>query len=121
MFLALSLGVTSIAGAADFDEALKAYKRGNYATALQGFQSLAEEGHDSAQFNLGLMYANGEGVPQDGTAAVRWYRKAAEQGDTDALFNVGLMYNNGHGVSRTMPSQLNGTGKRQSRGMPVPN
>ena len=33
-----------------------------------------------AQFNLGVMYANGDGVPKDAAEAVKWYRKAADQG-----------------------------------------
>jgi TPR repeat protein len=37
-------------------------------------------GYADAQYNLALMYNNGEGVPQDYALAVEWYRKAAEQG-----------------------------------------
>ena len=33
-----------------------------------------------AQYNLGYMYHNGQGVPQDYAEAVKWYRKAADQG-----------------------------------------
>ena len=51
-----------------------------------------------AQFSLGVMYDNGEGVPQDNAEAVKWYRLAAEQGDADAQFNLGRMYDNGEGV-----------------------
>ena len=58
----------------------------------------AEQGHANAQFNLGLMYSNGEGVPEDDAEAVKWYRKAAEQGYANAQFNLGLMYLNGEGV-----------------------
>ena len=41
---------------------------------------LAEQGYATAQYNLGLMYANGEGVPENDKTAVMWYTKAAEQG-----------------------------------------
>ena len=41
---------------------------------------LAEGGDKIDQFNLGIMYENGEGVPQDYKEAVKWYTKAAEQG-----------------------------------------
>ena len=34
----------------------------------------------SAQAVLGVMYDNGEGVPEDDAQAVSWYRKAAQQG-----------------------------------------
>ncbi len=58
----------------------------------------AEQGHASAQYNLGVMYDNGEGVTQDASEAVRWTRKAAEQGDAWAQTNLGWMYANGEGV-----------------------
>ena len=58
----------------------------------------AEQGHASAQNNLGVMYGTGEGVLEDDAAAVRWYRLAAEQGYADAQFNLGLMYDTGEGV-----------------------
>lgn len=45
----------------------------------------AEQGHATAQFNLGLMYAQGEGVPQDSREGVAWIRRAAEQGEDRAL------------------------------------
>ena len=50
----------------------------------------AEQGFAAAQYNLGLMYANGQGVHQDDAQAVRWYRKAAEQGYAKAQYNLGL-------------------------------
>jgi len=40
----------------------------------------AEQGDAEAQYNLGVRYANGEGVPEDYKEAVKWFRKAAEQG-----------------------------------------
>ena len=51
----------------------------------------AEQGDVTAQFDLGLMYATGEGVPQDSVEAVAWYRKAAEQESAAAQNNLGLM------------------------------
>ena len=46
------------AAAQTFDAALEAYVRGDYATALAGFQNYAEQGDATAQFNLGVMYAS---------------------------------------------------------------
>ena len=56
---------------------------------------LAEGGDTTAQWNLGVMYDTGEGVPQDDEEAVKWYTKAAEQGDVDAQWNLGVMYDTG--------------------------
>ena len=56
------------------------------------------QGHASAQFNLGVMHAAGEGVLKDEAEAVRWFRLAAEQGVADAQNNLGAMYATGKGV-----------------------
>jgi len=50
---------------ADFEAGLDAYERGDYDTALAEFRPLAEQGNTEAQYNLALMYGNGQGVPQD--------------------------------------------------------
>ena len=97
----LSLSVLmplTLGEAADFQAGLEAYERGDYAVALREWRPLAEQGHPWTQFMLGLMYADGEGVPKDDTEAVKWYRKAAEQGEALAQTNLGVMYDNGKGV-----------------------
>jgi TPR repeat protein len=68
------------------------------AQAVAWYRHAAEQGHANAQFNLGVMYANGRGVPKDDTQAVAWFRHAADVGDADAQFNLGVMYANGRGV-----------------------
>ena len=65
---------------------------------MQWFRKAAEQGDADAQFNLGLAYANGQGVRQDYAEAVQRYRKAAEQGYADAQINLGNMYYKGRGV-----------------------
>jgi len=91
---------------AGFDEGVQAYKRGDYATAYTEFLPLALAGGASAQYNLGLMYDTGRGVPQDYVEAAKWYRRAAEQGDTDAQYNLGVMYAKGKGVPQDYAQAL---------------
>jgi hypothetical protein len=67
---------------------------------FQWYQKAAEQGDASAQLNLGLMYATGQGVAKDERKAFEWYQKAAEQGDASAQFNLGLMYDAGRGVAK---------------------
>jgi TonB family protein len=62
------------------------------------FRTAADQGDASAQYTLGLLYSEGQGVPQDFGQAVAWYRKAADQGNADAMFNLGSMYAKGAGV-----------------------
>ena len=69
-------------------------------TALdfQKTKKLAEGGDKIAQYNLGVKYYFGEGVPQDYKEAVKWFTKAAEQGDAKAQYNLGNKYRKGEGV-----------------------
>jgi len=47
------------------DRCSASYENGDYATALREWEPLAEQGNAYAQSNLSLMYAKGQGVPQD--------------------------------------------------------
>jgi len=58
----------------------------------------AEKGDKIAQNYLGVMYDNGEGVPEDDKEAVKWYRKAAEQGNRFGQYSLGVMCARGEGV-----------------------
>ena len=60
-------------GLADFDAGVVAYERGDFATAMREMLRLASGGDAQAQYNLGLMYDNGDGVPQDYVQAHMWY------------------------------------------------
>jgi len=68
--------------------------------ALADLKERAQQGNAEAQFNLGVCYANGEGVAKDWDEAVKWWRKAAEQGDADAQKNLGNSYYQGEGVAK---------------------
>ena len=65
---------------------------------FKSLKALAEKGDARAQNELGFMYANGKGVPQDFKEAVAWFRKVALQGDAKAQNNLGVMYYKGQGV-----------------------
>lgn len=77
-----------------------AYNQGDYDAALRVWRPLAEQGNAGAQLDLGFMYDNGYGVPQDYQEAIVWYRKAADQGNDRAQYNLGHMYDKGDGVPR---------------------
>jgi TPR repeat protein len=51
---------------------------------VKWYRKAAEQGVETAQYNLGMMYDDGKGVPQDRTEAAKWHRKSAEQGYADA-------------------------------------
>ena len=95
--LSILLG-SGVVVAADYDKAFKAAQSGDFKTALAEWTPLAEQGNYSAQYNLGIMYDYGRGVPENDKTAVKWFTKAAEQGYVKAQFNLGFMYDDGRGV-----------------------
>jgi TPR repeat protein len=99
--LVLSLLLPSgaaLASAGDFNKGLKAFAAGDFKTVLAEWVPLAKLGHVIAQNNLGVMYANGNGVLENDKAAVEWLTLAAEQGYADSQHNLGAMYDHGEGV-----------------------
>ena len=97
--VALVLSIVCLAAPAwaDFTAGEKAYHRGDYATALREWHPLAKQGQAVAQYHLGLLYANGQGVPKDDAQARQWYEKAATQGHANAQANLGSLYDYGRG------------------------
>ena len=104
-FVLLSL-VLAVQAWAGFDEGVAASNRGDYATAVREWLPLAEQGYVNAQYNLGVMYVKGQGVPQDYVQAAMWYRRAAQQGKALAQNNLGVMYEHGQGVPQDYQQAL---------------
>ena len=75
-----------------------AFQAQDYESAAKSCAQAAENGDASAQYNLGWMYAVGEGVPEDDAKTFEWYTKAAEQGDALGQLGVGRAYAEGEGV-----------------------
>ena len=96
--LVLSIGCLVVPAWANIEAGVDAYNRGDYATALREWRPLAEQGDTDAQFNLGLLYANGQGVPKDDAQARQWYEKAAAKGHAEAQVNLGILFVDGRGV-----------------------
>jgi len=85
---------------ASYQDGVNAYTKGDYAAALEIFKPLAENHSKEAQFSLGVMYRQGQGVAHDDKEAVAWWSKAAEQGHVEAQDNLGLRYAKGEGVAQ---------------------
>jgi uncharacterized protein len=91
-----------------------AFDRGDYKTAVEKWKPLAEQGNDYAQFLLGSMYGNGQGVAQDDKEAVKWYRLSAEQGFAMAQYSLGVMYDDKEAVKWFRLSAEQGNAMAQS-------
>ncbi len=71
-----------------------------YDLAVKWWRRAARDGSVWGQFNLGLQYAEGNGVAQDWGWALYWYQCAAKGGDDFAWCNLGKCYWDGKGVSK---------------------
>ena len=104
--LVLSIFWFALPAWADFQAGMTAHDREDYATALREWQPLAEQGDALAQYQVGMLYHKGRGVPQDDRQARKWYAKAAAQGQPKAQFSLGTLYFNGEGGSKDYQQAL---------------
>jgi hypothetical protein len=68
------------------------------AQQVEKLKERAAAGEAVAQYDLALIYDNGQGVAQDSTEAAAWYRKAAESNVVQAQYRLGYDYFLGRGV-----------------------
>ena len=100
LLIAALLFAAGPALAGPYEDGLAAYNRGDYKTAMRAWRPLAQSGNPNAQFSIGAMYDNGQGVPKDDQQAMFWFLKAADQGDAKAQFNLGNIYAKGEDVPK---------------------
>ena len=94
----LALGLTGApAGAHDLRSAVAAYRHGDYGLTLSILKPMAHDGDPYAQYGLGVLFDNGQGVPENYEHALKWYLKAAEHGLADAQYMAGMHYAAGRG------------------------
>lgn len=101
-----------------FDVANSYYQKKDYKQAFNLFHKAAEQGYAEAQFSIGVMYANGEGVTRDSKQAVYWYQKAAKQSVAKAQYNLGAMYHKGDGVQKNEAQAISWYRKAAEQGLP---
>ena len=85
---------------ADIKKGIEAYKQGDYATALEEWLPIAEQGNADAQFSVGLLFDQGLNVIPDYKTAVKWFTLASKQGHVFAQSNLGWKYHKGQGVPK---------------------
>ena len=89
-----------------FNQALDAYKAGNFAEAAGQWLALAEDGCAPAQRALGSLYERGQGVEKNAENAFEWTKKAAEQNDPVAMFNLACYHDKGFGAEKNQQTAL---------------
>ncbi len=95
-FVGLLLPATA---AADYERAMLAFERGDYARAYAELLSEARRGHGRAQYNIANMLANGTGIPSSPVEATNWYARAAKQGVLLAQYELGKRLASGVGAA----------------------
>jgi uncharacterized protein len=111
-----AVGVTQPALAGPYEDGRSAFDGGDYQTALRDWRPLAQKGIAGAEFGLGVMYANGDGVAPDYGIAAGWFRKAADKNYAAAEFELGRLYVNGHGVAKDYATALSWFRKAADQG-----
>ena len=86
---------------ANFKQGLNAFEAKDYDAALDKIAPLAQAGDSGAQYYLGRMYHDGNGIEQSFEEAAKWYCLAAEAGNAEAQFHLGLMHYGGRGVAQS--------------------
>jgi TPR repeat protein len=94
----ISLAFSSLVYGGDYETGRAAYDVGDFERAQAVWAPAAESGNADSQFGMGLLYANGYGVPLDDAQALKWYMLAAEQNHGQAQCNIAVMHANGWGV-----------------------
>lgn len=116
IFAPLLRGVSAQAPVNPLSDAQAAYDAGDFPKAASLFRPAAEQGNPIAQYSLGLLYENGQGVPQDNRLAGEWYRKAADQGHPDAQNNLASFHISGLGVPVNVEVGVNWLRKAAQQG-----
>lgn len=98
--LLLVVGLAGLPAWADTASGMDAFRHKDYQRAFREWKQAADAGQAEAQFDIGVLYAQGLGVARDLTEAARWYQRAADQGNLEAEFALGQMYSRGWGVPR---------------------
>ena len=95
--LIVSLGLAlTLSFGATFNEGVEAFEKGDYKTALSIFEDLSSTNNSEAQYYLGFLYYNGQGVKQDKRFAKQWFGKACDGGVQIACNNYRILNEQGY-------------------------
>ena len=104
-----------------FQQAMAAHYKGDYAQAFKLLKPVAEQGEAIAQYYLGLMYRDGQGTTKSYTQAMIWFQKAADQNYAEAQYDLGNMYFTGRGVNQDTEQAFEWYQKAANQGLAMLN
>ena len=85
----------------------------------EALQQLAGRGNSDAQFELGVRYLGGDGMPKDAAKAAEWFQKAADQQHLGAMNAMGTLYQEGLGLSKDEKKAFEWFQKSAKYGFPL--
>lgn len=108
----------TLAQGSSFEDAVAAYLRSDYITALNIWQKLAEAGDSRATYNIGVLFDLGQGVPEEPARAALYFHHAAEAGHARAMSNYGRLLEAGRGVAKDEGQAASWFHKAAEAGLP---
>ncbi len=93
--------------------------RKEYQEAAYWYKQAAQAGVATAAYNLGTLYFNGQGFPQDYAKARQWFQLAANRGNKYAEFQLGMTYYTGQGVEKDPVQEMSWYQKAARQGLPA--
>ncbi len=102
---------------AQYNLALQLEAAGKLPEAAALYQKAADQKLREAEYNVGYMYAHGEGLPQSDVNAELWFRRAAEQGLDVAQHMMGFIYADGRGVPQNFEKSVDWHHKAAEQGL----
>jgi hypothetical protein len=106
LWLALWVGFAPLTAHPQTSATNAPHSDSSLSAAMQELVQHATGGDAKAQCDLGMIYAEGNGVPQDFATAVTWFRKAAEQDDANAQLRLGMSYLEGKGIDKDLDEAI---------------
>lgn len=116
IFLLLN-SFSTLSQANDLELGIYELNRGEFHAAIEQFRPLVAEGYAPAQYQMGVVYQKGYGVPKDGMKALALFELAANQKYSDAQFELALIYSEGKLVNQDLKKAFTLTHEAAKKGL----
>ncbi len=85
----------------EFETAAKAYEAGDYQKAYKYNKLACDSGVNLGCYNLGALYANGQGIRQNYKEAFKYFKITCDSGEYRGCSGLGILYANGQGARQS--------------------
>ena len=117
LFIIATAFISGTCSADELDEAMYDLNRGKFKAAIAKLEPLVELGYSPAQYQMGLIYKNGQGKPKNVKKAFDLFTLSAAQHNPDAQFDLALMYSEGEIVSKDLKKAFSLTELAANKGL----